>query len=57
MPNSIKPDTAKKTQKEKFLAAAQELDGNEKAFNAALRRIGSAKVVAGKPKAKPKKKQ
>jgi hypothetical protein len=42
--------------KGKFIAAAQELDGDEKAFDAALKRIGSAKVVAGKPKAKPSKK-
>lgn len=53
MPKLAEP----KTQKEKFLAAAQKLGGSEKAFNAALKRFGSAKVVAGKPKAKPKKKQ
>lgn len=49
------PET-KQTQKSKFIAAAKELDGNEDAFNVALKRIGLAKLVAGKPKAKPSKK-
>ena len=52
MPKQAEPNT----QKEKFLAAARGLESTEKAFNAALKRIGSAKVVAGKPKAKPSKK-
>jgi hypothetical protein len=48
---------AKLTRKEKFLATAQEQEGSEKAFNAALKRIGSAKFVAGKPKTKSSKKR
>lgn len=45
----------KLTQKEKFIAAAQEVEGSEKAFNDALKRIGKATVTA-KKKAKAKSK-
>ena len=47
MPKLAEP---KQTQKEKFLAAAQKLEGTEKAFNATLKRIG--KAVPAKKKAK-----
>lgn len=47
----------KKTQRQLFIEKAKELGATtEAAFNAVLKRIGSAKVVAGKPKAKPSKK-
>ncbi len=47
----------KKSQKQLFIEKAKELgEATEAAFNAALKRISSAKVVAGKPKAKQSKK-
>ena len=46
-----------KPQSERFKEMAKELGAtSEAAFDAALKRIGKAKVVAGKPKAKPSKK-
>lgn len=46
-----------KPQRERFIEMAKELGATSEAvFDAALKRIGSAKVVAGKPKAKPSKK-
>ena len=48
----MKQPASRKTQKEKFLAAAQGLEGSEKAFNAALKRIGSAKAAPRKSKVK-----
>lgn len=51
----MKQPASRQTQKEKFLAAAQGLEGSEKAFNAALKRIAKAPVPA-KKKAKPKSK-
>ena len=53
MPNSLKAAELKKTQKQRFLEAAKDLGGSESAFNAALKRIGKAKLPA-KPKKKSK---
>ena len=45
-------------QGEAFIAKAKELgaETSEAAFNAVLKRVGSAKVAGAKPKAKPSKK-
>jgi hypothetical protein len=51
---NMKQAAAKQTQKEKFLAMARDVGAteNQKTFDAALKRIASAKMAVPKSKAK-----